>query len=77
MFVATTARMTEGKMANTGTDMDMAFIECNFSNWKDSSGKKGAFPAITRVRSCHKRAVGLIFTHECHKNNKIASIRIL
>ena len=34
-------------MTNTG--IDMAFIERGFSNWKDASGEKGAFPAINRV----------------------------
>ena len=31
--VCTTARKTVGKVTNTGTDVDMAFIERDFSNW--------------------------------------------
>ena len=30
--ICTTARKTEGKMTKTGTDVDMAFIERDFSN---------------------------------------------
>ena len=52
--------MKTGKMQNHG-NVDVAFIERRFCNWKDASGDKGAFSSHERS-SCHKKAVDVVVT---------------
>ena len=50
--------MKTGKLQNHG-NVDAAFIECGFCNWKDTSGDKGVFSSHERS-SCHKKAIEVV-----------------
>ena len=52
--------MKTGKLQNHG-NVDVAFIERGFCNWKDDSGDKGAFSSHEHS-NCHKKAVEVVIT---------------
>jgi len=49
------------RLKNVSSSGDLTFIHCGYANWKDASGKTGAF-CKHESSSLHKQAVKVIYT---------------
>jgi len=56
---ATAARSK--RLKNVSSNGDLTFIHCGYANWKDASGKTGAF-CKHESNSLHRQAVKMIYT---------------